>query len=150
MLDAGVQVALGTDGAPANNRMSLIDELWAATLLQKGMRLDPTVLDARTAFAMATRNGARALGVEQETGSLEAGKAADLVLVDPRTVNMTPVHDAVSALVTSMKSENVNSVMCAGRWLLEDGQITVLDERELLAEAQERAEAVARRAEVRT
>ncbi len=70
MLDAGVLVGLGTDGAPANNRMSLIDELWAATLLQKGLRLDPTVLDARTAFAMATRDGARALGMGTD-GSLE-------------------------------------------------------------------------------
>jgi 5-methylthioadenosine/S-adenosylhomocysteine deaminase len=149
MLDAGVLVGLGTDGAPANNRMSLIDELWAATLLQKGLRLDPTVLDARTAFAMATRKGARALGLAAEIGSLEPGKAADLVLIDPQTVNMTPVHDPVSALVTAMKTENVRAVMCAGRWLLEDGRIVVLDERELLAEAQRRAEGVARRAGLR-
>ena len=150
MLDAGVLVGIGTDGAPANNRMSVLDELWAATLVQKGLRLDPTVLDARTAFAMATRNGARALGLGGEIGSLETGKAADLVLVDPRTVNMTPVHDPVSALVTAMKSENVRSVMCAGRFVLEDGVIRVADEVEVLAEAQARAEAVARRAKLRT
>jgi 5-methylthioadenosine/S-adenosylhomocysteine deaminase len=149
MLDAGVVVGIGTDGAPANNRMSVIDELWAASLLQKGLRLDPTVLDARTAFAMATRNGARALGLQSEIGSLEAGMAADLLLVDPRTVNMTPLHDPVSALVTSMKTENVHSVMCAGEWLLRDGQILVADEGEALREAQERAEAVARRAKFR-
>jgi 5-methylthioadenosine/S-adenosylhomocysteine deaminase len=149
MLDAGVLVGIGTDGAPANNRMSLIDELWAASLLQKGMRLDPTVLDARTAFAMATRNGARALGVGTEIGSLEAGKAADLVLVDPRTPNMVPLHDAVSALVTSMKTENVRSVMCGGRWLLRDRELLVADEAEVLQEAQGRAEAIADRAELR-
>jgi hypothetical protein len=62
---------------------------------------------------------------------------------------MIPVHDPVSALVTAMKSENVQSVMCAGRWLLDEGEITVVDERETLAEAQKRAEAVARRAKVR-
>jgi 5-methylthioadenosine/S-adenosylhomocysteine deaminase len=146
MLDAGVLVGIGTDGAPANNRMSLIDELWAASLLQKGLRLDPTVLDARTAFAMATRNGARALGLETEIGSLEAGKAADLLLVDPRTVNMTPLHDPVSALVTSMKTENVHSVMCAGKWLLRERELLVADEAEALREAQERARAIARRA----
>jgi 5-methylthioadenosine/S-adenosylhomocysteine deaminase len=149
MLAAGVLVGIGTDGAPANNRMSLIDELWAASLLQKGLRLDPTVLDARTAFAMATREGARALGLADELGSLEAGKAADLVLVDPSTANMTPVHDPVSALVTAMKTENVHSVMCAGRWLMEAGQIVVVDEREVLADAQRRAEMVARRAGLR-
>jgi 5-methylthioadenosine/S-adenosylhomocysteine deaminase len=149
MLDAGVLVGIGTDGAPANNRMSLIDELWAASLLQKGLRLDPTVMDARTAFAMATREGARALGVGEEIGSLEAGKAADLVLLDPRTANMTPVHDPVSALVSALKTENVDSVMCAGRWLLRRGEIVVLDEQELLEEAQRRAESVARRAGLR-
>ena len=149
MLDAGVVVGLGTDGAPANNRMSLIDELWAASLLQKGLRLDPTVLDARTAFAMATRSGAQALGAAGEIGSLKAGKAADLVLIDPQTVNMTPIHDPVSALVTALKSENVHSVMCAGRWLLHDRELLVADERAVLREAQERAEAVARRAELR-
>jgi 5-methylthioadenosine/S-adenosylhomocysteine deaminase len=149
MLDAGVVVGLGTDGAPANNRMSLIDELWAATLLQKGLRLDPTVLDARTAFALATRAGAQALSVAGELGSLEPGKAADLVLVDPRTANMTPVHDAVSALVASMKTENVHSVMCAGRWLMRDRRILVCDEEEVLREAQARAEAVAHRAGLR-
>jgi 5-methylthioadenosine/S-adenosylhomocysteine deaminase len=146
MLDAGVVVGIGTDGAPANNRMSLIDELWAASLLQKGLRLDPTVLDARTAFAMATRSGALALGASGAIGSLEAGKAADLVLVDPRTVNMTPVHDPVSALVTALKSENIHSVMCAGSWLLREREILVVDESALLREVQERAEAVARRA----
>jgi 5-methylthioadenosine/S-adenosylhomocysteine deaminase len=148
MLDAGVLVGLGTDGAPANNRMSLVDEMWAASLLQKGIRLDPTVLDARMAFAMATRNGAWALGLE--AGSLEVGQAADLVLVDPRTVNMIPVHDPVSALVTSLKTENIRSVMCAGKWLLRDGVILVADEAEVLAEAQGRAEAIARRANLRS
>lgn len=149
MLDAGVVVGIGTDGAPANNRMSLIDELWAASLLQKGLRLDPTVLDARTAFAMATRNGARALGALGEIGSLEAGKAADLVLIDPRTVNMTPVHDPVSALVTALKSENIHSVMCAGRWLLREREILVVDESAVLREGQDRGDSVARRAELR-
>jgi 5-methylthioadenosine/S-adenosylhomocysteine deaminase len=149
MLDAGVVVGLGTDGAPANNRMSLIDEAWAASLLQKGLRLDPTVLDARAAFAMATRAGAQALGVVDALGSLEPGKAADLVLVDPRTVNMTPVHDPVSALVTAMKSENVLSVMCAGRWLMRDRELLVVDESEVLGEAQQRAKAVAARANLR-
>ena len=149
MLDAGVLVGLGTDGAPANNRMSLVDELWAATLLQKGLRLDPTVLDARTAFAMATREGARALSLGSELGTLEPGKAADLVLVDPRTVNMTPLHDPVSALVTALKTENVRSVMCAGRWLMRDGLIVVCDEADVLHQAQERAVSVATRAGLR-
>lgn len=150
MLDHGITVGIGTDGAPANNRMSLIDEMYMASLLQKGLRGDPTVLGARRVLAMATREGARALCWDDEIGSLEAGKAADLVVVDPRTANMIPVHDPVSALVTSLKSENVRSVMCAGRWLMRDGTITVCDEASVLAEAQRRAGEVARRAGVRT
>lgn len=145
MLDRGLTVGLGTDGAPANNRMSLIDELWLATLLQKGMRHDPTALPAPQALRMATIDGARAIGWDDEIGSIEPGKAADLVLVDPRTANMTPLHDPLSALVTSMKSENVLSVMCAGTWLMQDRRIIAFDEEALLEEAQARAMAIATR-----
>ncbi len=143
MLERGVIVGLGTDGAPTNNRMSLVDEMYLAPLLQKAVRRDPTVLPARQVLQMATLDGARALGWDQEIGSIEVGKSADLVLVDPRTANMTPLHDAVSALVTSMKSENIHSVMCAGRWLMRARKVTVLDEERILATAQELAGALA-------
>ena len=79
------------------------------------------------------------------SGSLFSGGSG----VDPRTVNMTPVHDPVSALVTALKSENIHSVMCAGRWLLREREIRVADETAVLREAQERADAVARRAGLR-
>jgi 5-methylthioadenosine/S-adenosylhomocysteine deaminase len=144
MVDAGVNVSLGTDSAGVNNRMSLIDEMWVASILQKGLRLDPTVFDARTMLSMATRNGARALHLADRTGSLEAGKSADLVLIDPRTVNMIPLNDPVSALVSCMKSENVDSVMCDGKWLMRQGVITVCDESEVLHEAGARASHLAR------
>lgn len=146
MLDRGILVGIGTDGAPANNRMSLIDEMYAASLLQKGLRLDPKVLPAREVLRMATVQGARALAWEAEVGSLEAGKAGDLVLIDPRTANMIPVHDPVSSLVTAMKTENVRAVMCGGRWLLREGAITFCDEAAVLSEAQRRAEEIAHRA----
>lgn len=143
MLDRGVVVAIGSDGAPVNNRMSIVDELHLASLLQKLLRRDPTALSPRQALEMATTAGARALSWADEIGSLEVGKAADLVLVDPLTANMTPFQDPLSAMVTSMKTENVHSVMCAGTWLLREREITVCDERALLAEAQERAEKLA-------
>jgi 5-methylthioadenosine/S-adenosylhomocysteine deaminase len=142
MLERGITVGLGTDGAPTNNRMSLIDEMYVASLLQKSIRRDPTAVPARQVVQMATRDGARALSWDDEIGTIETGKAADLVLVDPATANMTPVHDAVSSLVTSMKSENVDSVMCAGRWLMRHGRVTVVDEEALLREAQARADAL--------
>jgi 5-methylthioadenosine/S-adenosylhomocysteine deaminase len=149
MLERGVRVALGTDSAPANNRMSLVDEMWAASLLQKGLRRDPTVLPARTVLRMATRDGAGALAWDDELGSIETGKAADLVLVDPRTVNMLPLHDPVAALVTAMKTENIRSTMCAGRWLMRDRVVLSLDEEALLDEVRERAAAIAARAAIR-
>ena len=145
MLDAGITLGLGTDGAPANNRMSLVDEMYSASLLQKGLRLDPTVLPASQVFRMATIDGAKAVAWDNEIGSLEVGKRADLVIVDPVTANMVPLLNPTSALVTSMKTENIDSVMCDGRWLMRNRTVTVFDEMELLREAQRCAVGLAHR-----
>ncbi len=144
-IEAGMLVALGTDGAPANNRMSMIDEMWLASLTQKGRRVDPTVLPAGVVLTMATHNGARALGLGETLGRLEPGFAADLVVIDPRTANMAPLHDPHAALVTAMKTENVESVMCDGEWLLRDRIVTRLDEAALIAEGIDRAASIRRR-----
>jgi 5-methylthioadenosine/S-adenosylhomocysteine deaminase len=146
MLDAGVLVGIGTDGAPANNRMSMIDEMWIASMVQKGIRVDPTVLPAHQVLRMATRDGAEALGLAEQVGSIEVGKAADLIVIDPSTANMCTAADQASALVTSMKSENVESVMCEGEWLLRDRVVTRLDEGALLQEAAGRARSIRSRA----
>ena len=82
---------------------------------------------------------------DDELGSIEPGKAADLVLVDPRTINMLPLHDPIAALVTAMKTENVRSVMCAGRWLMRDRRVLSVDENELLDEVKLRAAAIVNR-----
>ena len=145
MLDAGITLGLGTDGAPANNRMSLVDEMYSASLLQKGLRLDPTVLPAAQVFRMATIDGARALCWDDEIGSLQVAKRADLVVVDPLTANMVPLLNPASALVTSMKTENIESVMCDGRWLMRDRTVTVVNETEVLREAQRCAVGLAQR-----
>jgi 5-methylthioadenosine/S-adenosylhomocysteine deaminase len=141
-LEAGINVAIGTDGAPSNNRMSVIDEMWLASLTQKGRRNDPTVLPAPTVLAMATHNGATAVGMGHELGLIEPGYLADLAIIDPHTANMLPLHDPHAALVTSMKSENVESVMCEGEWLMRDRRVQTLDEAALLAEAEARAAAI--------
>jgi 5-methylthioadenosine/S-adenosylhomocysteine deaminase len=145
MFDAGITVGLGTDGAPVNNRMSLVDEMYSASLLQKGLRLDPTVLPASQVFRMATIDGAKAVAWDDEIGSLEVGKKADLVIVDPLTANMVPLLNPTSALVTSMKTENIESVMCDGRWLMRNRTVTAFDEMETLREAQTWAVGLARR-----
>jgi 5-methylthioadenosine/S-adenosylhomocysteine deaminase len=148
MIDAGVPVALGTDGAPSNNRMSMIDEMWLAAIVQKGVRRDPTVLPAGRVLRMATVDGATALGMGGLVGSLEVGKRADLVVLDPYTPNFATVADPVSALVTACKSENVESVLCDGEWVLRERRLTRVDEAAVLAEAAGRAAAVRRRLKI--
>jgi len=149
MVAQGVCVALGTDGAPTNNRMTLIDDMWVASLIHKGRLLDPTALPAETILAMATCNGARALLWDDEIGSLEVGKKADLVVIDPNTATMLPMHDPVANMVTSMREHNVQSVMVDGRWLMHGRRILVVDETEVLEEVKWRAAALARRAGIR-
>ncbi|MCJ7626329.1 MAG: amidohydrolase [Anaerolineaceae bacterium] len=149
MLDAGICVSLGTDGAPTNNRMTLIDEMWVTSLIHKGRLLDPTAIPAEAILAMVTCDGARALLWEDELGSIEAGKKADLVVINPHTATMLPMHDPIANMVTAMRAENVESVMADGRWLMKDRQILTVNETEILEEAKERAGAIAKRAGIK-
>lgn len=146
MLDKGICVTLGTDGAPSNNRMDLIDEMWLTSLIHKGWRLDPTVMKAQDILRMVTTHGALALGDEKHIGSLEVGKKADLIVINPASAGMYPLHDPVANLVTSMHSSNVESTMCDGKWLMKDRILMTLDENTIIQEAQRRADAVRKRA----
>jgi 5-methylthioadenosine/S-adenosylhomocysteine deaminase len=149
MLKAGVCVSIGTDGAPSNNRMTLIDEMWVTSLIHKGRLLDPTAVPAQDILAMATCNGARAVLWEDAIGSIEAGKKADLVIINPDTATMLPLHDPVANMVTAMRTENVESVMVDGKWLMWKGDILVVDEQEIIEEAKQRAANIARRAGIK-
>ena len=149
MLKAGVCVTIGTDGAPSNNRMTLIDEMWLTSLIHKGRTLDPTVVTAQEILEMVTCNGARAVLWEDELGSLQTGKKADLVVVNPNTATMLPMHDPVANMVTSMRTENIESVMVNGRWLMRERRLLTVNEAEVLEEAKRRAGEIARRAGIR-
>lgn len=149
MLKAGVCVTIGTDGAPSNNRMTLIDEMWLTSLLHKGRLLNPTVMPAETILRMVTSEGARALLWDDEIGSLGAGKKADLTVIDPNSATMLPMHDPAANFVTSMHASNVVSVMADGQWLMRDGQILVVDEAAVLEEAKKHATAIVERAGIR-
>jgi 5-methylthioadenosine/S-adenosylhomocysteine deaminase len=149
MIDAGVCVTIGTDGAPSNNRMTLIDEMWLTSLIHKGRLLDPTVMPAETILRMVTSEGARAVLWDDEIGSLEAGKKADLIVIDPDTPTMLPVHDPAANFVTSMHASNVVSVMADGQWLMRDREIVVVDEAAILEEAKKHAAAIVKRAGIR-
>lgn len=132
MLDLGLAVGVGTDGAASNNDLDMFEEMRLAALLAKGVSDDPTVLPARQALAMATRLGAQALHVDHLVGSLEAGKRADIAVVDLESVHLTPrFHrndDSVySLLVYSAKSHDVRDVLCDGRWMMRGQELLTVD-----------------------
>ena len=146
MLEMGLRPSIGADGASSSNHMDMVDEMWLTSLIHKGWRLDPTVVPSQDILRMATKWGARALLDEELYGSLEAGKKADLIVIDPHGPSMMPVNDKIAALVTAMHSANIQSAMCDGKWLMRDRKILTLDEEVILKEACERAKAIYKRA----
>lgn len=126
LLKAGVNVTLGTDGAASNNDLSMVDEMRSAGLLGKHIAGDATALPAHTLLEMATINGARALGLEHEIGSLEIGKAADITAIDMNSLHTVPVYDPLSALIYSSGLENITDVWVAGEQLLKNGELLTL------------------------
>lgn len=146
MIDKGVCVSIGTDGASSSNRMDMVDEMWVTSLIHKGWRLDSTVVPSQDILRMATKNGARALLDENAYGSLEAGKKADLIVIDPYGPSMMPVNDKIASLVTAMHSNNIQSTMCDGKWLMRDRKVLSLDEDAIIEEANARAKAIYDRA----
>ncbi|MCP1622703.1 TRZ/ATZ family hydrolase [Pseudomonas nitroreducens] len=134
---AGVNVAIGTDGAASNNDLDLLGETRTAALLAKAVAGQATALDAHRALRMATLNGARALGMEQETGSLELGKSADITAFDLSGLAQQPVYEPVSQVIYASGRDCVRHVWVGGKQLLEDGKLTRLDEERLIAVAGE-------------
>lgn len=135
LLKAGVNVALGTDGAASNNDLDMFGEMRTAALFGKLVAEDAAALPAAAVLEMATINGARALGIDAETGSLEAGKWADLCAVDLGRLNTSPLYDVCSHLVYAAQSSQVSHVWCAGRPLLADCDLLTLDENAVLESA---------------
>ncbi|MFO7849275.1 MAG: amidohydrolase [Spirochaetia bacterium] len=146
MMDKGVKVSIGTDGAPSNNRMTLIDEMWLTSLIHKGRLHDPSVMPAEQIVKMVTRDGAETVLWDDEVGSLEPGKKADLIIINPDSAAMLPLNDPIANLVTSMHSSNVESVMCNGRWVMKENKILTLDEGGIVEEAKKRAASLVERA----
>jgi len=124
----GVTVALGPDGAASNNTLDMWSEMRLAALLHKAASGDATLVSAQQALLMATREGARALNLAGRIGSLEAGKRADIVLVDFDKPHLTPCHSVVSHLVYAARADDVDTVLVDGRVLVRRGQVLALDE----------------------
>jgi len=132
MLDAGICVGLGTDGCASNNDLDLFSEMDTAAKLHKVSTLDPTVLSADQVLKMATIDGAKALGLGEEIGSLEIGKRADLVIVDTDAPHMIPLYRAVSHLVYAARGADVKDVMIDGRFVVRDRRLLTVDLKDLL------------------
>lgn len=144
MLAAGEPVGLATDGAASNNNQDLFEEMDLAAKLQKIARRDPRALPAEQVVEMATIGGARALHLEKEIGSLEAGKKADLILVDTTAPHATPMYNVYSEIVFALEASDVKTVIAAGKIVMEDRRMLTLDEKEILAKAQEYKKKIAR------
>jgi 5-methylthioadenosine/S-adenosylhomocysteine deaminase len=135
LMKAGINVALGTDGAASNNDLDLFSELKTAALLAKAVAGDAAALDAHTALRMATLNGAKALGMDEKIGSLEAGKFADVTAIDLSGLGTQPLYNPASQLVYTHSGQGVTHVWIQGKAVLLNRQLQTLDEREILGKA---------------
>lgn len=137
MLKAGVKVAFGTDGAASNNDLSILGEMSTAAKVHKAVSGDPTVIDSKTAFLMATRNGAEILGIGEHVGSIRIGKKADLVVANLSQPHLTPIYDIYSHLTYCLRPSDIETVMVNGRIVIDHGRLTTMDEDEILVKAKQ-------------
>jgi 5-methylthioadenosine/S-adenosylhomocysteine deaminase len=139
---AGVTVGLGTDGAASNNDLDMFESLRLAAFLAKLQTSDPRAIPARTALEMATIDGARALGMDRDVGSIEAGKRADVITVSMTAARQTPMYDPLSHLVYTTRGDDVRTTIVNGRVLMRDRRVLTLNEGAVLGEARALAEKV--------
>ncbi|MBN4080115.1 TRZ/ATZ family hydrolase [Beggiatoa alba] len=136
-LDANINVSLGTDGAASNNDLDMFSEMRTAALLAKAVAKDASALSAEKALRMATINGAKALGLDKEIGSLEAGKAADIIAVDFSALETQPIYNPISQLVYVANRQQVSDVWVAGNHVVKQHRLTSLDTEQLCQTAQQ-------------
>lgn len=143
-LAAGVKVGLGTDGAASNNDLDMFEAMRQAALLHKLVTRNPTAISAQQALEMATIDGARVLGLEQRVGSLEVGKAADMIVVKLDQARHTPMYDPVSHMVYVARGDDVDTTIVEGRVLMEAGRVVSLPESQVISDARQAGEMVRR------
>jgi 5-methylthioadenosine/S-adenosylhomocysteine deaminase len=135
MINQGVKVSFGTDGAASNNDLNILSEMSTTAKVHKALSQNPTVLDAKTILLMATRWGAEVLGLGNKTGSLEKGKAADMISIDINKPHLTPLYDVYSHMVYAAMASDVDMVMVNGKLLVNSGRLMTADESEILHKA---------------
>jgi len=131
MLESGVNISLGTDGVCSNNNLDMLEEMKITALLHKVNKLDPNVADAQTVLDMATINGAKALGLRSEIGSLEKNKKADIAILDFEKSHLIPKHNLISHLVYSANGSDVDTVFINGKIIMKDRKIKKINEKEV-------------------
>lgn len=133
LLEAGVNVALGTDGCASNNNLDMFGEMHTAALLGKAIAHDAAALGAVQTLEMATINGARALNIDSVAGSLEADKSADLIAVKPDPLDQIPLYDPVSQCIYTHSGHRVSHSWVQGRALMRDRKLLTLNEKDIIA-----------------
>ncbi|MGL5801139.1 MAG: amidohydrolase family protein [Cetobacterium sp.] len=121
---------------------------YLTSLIHKGRTLNPKVIPAEQVLEMATINGAKCALLEREIGSLEVGKKADLIILNPNTIHSLPLHDPIANIVYTMSSENVESTMCNGKWLMKNREILVLNESDLIEQVKIKSEEIKTKAKI--
>lgn len=139
LLTRGVTVGLGTDGCASNNNLDIFTEMDMAAKLHKIQTMDPTVLDSVTVLRMATIEGAKALGMEDITGSLEPGKKADIIIMDVDKPHLTPMYNPYSHIVYAARGNDVSHSIINGQLVMEDRKLLTLDIEEIMERAKEKA-----------
>lgn len=142
LVDNNVNVCLGTDGSASNNDLDMLSEMKTAALLAKGVSGKADAIPAATALQMATINGAKALGLSDQIGSLEIGKQADIAAVDLSKIESLPIYDPISQIVYATTRDQISDVWVAGKQLLSSGVLTTLDEPALIAKAKKWQETI--------
>jgi len=139
MLKKGITVGLGTDGCASNNNLDLFAEMDSTAKLHKVNSMDPTVMDAARVLKMTTIEGAKALGMEEQIGSLESGKKADFIVLDLDSPHLIPMYNPYSHIVYSARGNDVRHSVINGKLVMEDRRLLTLDLEEILAKAKEKA-----------
>jgi len=148
MMQAGVNVGIGCDGGPSNNSYDMIREMKTASLLQKVRTMDPLALSAETVLEMAILNGAKALGLQDQIGSIETGKKADLIIVNMQRPHLTPTFNPVSHLVYAAEGSDVETTIIDGKIIMENRVVKSLNEEKIIRAANEHATKLLQRAEI--
>jgi 5-methylthioadenosine/S-adenosylhomocysteine deaminase len=142
LLEEGVIVGLGTDGCASNNNLDLFTEIDMAAKLHKVKAMDPTVMDAITVLKMATIEGARALGMDEMIGSIEVGKRADMIVLNPSGPHLVPMYNPYSNIVYSATGGDVSHSIINGRLVMEERRLLTLDLEKVLSDAKKRSSKV--------